>query len=359
MNIIKPFLNTIIHGDCINELQKIPAGSIDTVFADPPYNLQLKKDLYRPNQTKVNGVDDQWDKFNSFQDYDEFTRSWLDACRRVLKDDGTIWVIGSYHNIYRIGKILQDLGFWILNDVIWVKTNPMPNFRGTRFTNAHETLIWAARSEKSKYTFHHKSMKSFNDDKQMRSDWCIPICSGGERLKENGKKAHSTQKPELLLYRVILSSTNVGDIVLDPFMGSGTTGAIAKKTRRHFIGIEKEADYINIAQKRITRAEPGTAELYEYYVEYKPPKVPFGDLIGVGLINVGEIISDKKGENEAVVLADASIRINGEVGSIHKVSAGILNRNGNNGWSYWYVKRNNELISIDELRAVYREKYLN
>ena len=243
----KKYLNKIIKGDCIEELKKLPENSVDLIFADPPYNLQLQGELYRPNQTKVSAVNDKWDKFSSFEEYDKFTYDWLKECKRVLKKDGSIWVIGSYHNIFRVGKIMQDIELWVLNDIIWIKTNPMPNFKGTRFNNAQETLIWASKNQKSKFTFHYKSMKTFNDDKQMRSDWYIPICNGGERIKVNGEKAHSTQKPEALLFRIILSTSNIDDIVLDPFMGSGTTGAVAKKLKRNFIGIEKEDFYIKIA----------------------------------------------------------------------------------------------------------------
>jgi len=247
----KKYLNKIIKGDCIEVLKKFPANSVDLIFADPPYNLQLQGDLYRPNQTKVDAVNDEWDQFASFEEYDKFTHDWLKECKRVLKKNGTIWVIGSYHNIFRVGKIMQDLGFWILNDVVWIKTNPMPNFRGTRFNNAQETLIWASKDQKSKFTFHYKSMKAFNDDKQMRSDWYIPICNGGERIKINGEKAHSTQKPEALLFRIILSTSNVGDIVLDPFMGSGTTAVASLKSDRKFVGYEINKEYIALAEKRI------------------------------------------------------------------------------------------------------------
>ena len=281
--------NTIINGDCIEELKKIPSRSIDLIFADPPYNLQLKNELYRPNQTKVDGVFDEWDKFDSIQEYDKFTVKWLSECRRVLKDDATIWVIGSYHNIFRVGAILQNLGFWILNDILWIKTNPMPNFMGTRFNNAHETMIWASKNKESKYTFHYKALKVFNDDLQMRSDWHIPICSGDERIKHNGQKAHSTQKPEELLYRVILSTSNAGDLVLDPFSGSGTTAAVAKKLQRNFIGIEKEEFYVNIAKERLKRIKPIAQEFLEYPIERPIPKVPFGNLIEKNLIEVGKI----------------------------------------------------------------------
>jgi len=347
------FLNNIIQGDCIEVLKTIPDNSVDLIFADPPYNLQLNKELYRPNQTKVDAVNDEWDRFNSFKEYDEFTFSWLKECRRILKEEGTIWVIGSYHNIFRVGKIMQDIGFWILNDIVWVKTNPMPNFRGTRFNNAHETLIWASKHQNSKYTFNYKSMKIYNDDKQMRSEWYIPICQGKERLKdENGNKIHSTQKPEELLYRVIISSSKEGDVVLDPFFGSGTTGAVAKKLRRNFIGIEREEKYIKAAKKRIENIEELDSDLLKLKVEEKKPKVPFGNLIESNYIKVGEYLYDKL-DNKAKVLANASIEYNSEVGSIHKISAKILNKSSNNGWKYWYVKRDKKLILIDELRDLY------
>ena len=246
-----------ILGDSLRELKKINDQSVDMVFSDPPYNLQLSKTLYRPDATKVSGVNDEWDKFNNFEDYDIFTRTWLSEVKRILKPDGCLWVIGSYHNIYRIGYILQNLNFWILNDIIWRKTNPMPNFKGTRFTNAHETLIWAANSQCSKYTFNYQTMKQLNNNKQMRSDdWLINICSGQERLKDiNKQKIHNTQKPEELLLRVILSSTKPGDLVLDPFFGTGTTGVICKKLGRKFIGIEKNATYIKEAKKRILKVK--------------------------------------------------------------------------------------------------------
>jgi len=351
---MREFLNKIIQGDCIEVLKKIPDNSIDLIFADPPYNLQLSKELFRPNQTKVNGVNDEWDKFNSFKEYDEFTFKWLKECKRVLKENGSIWVIGTYHNIFRVGKIMQDLGYWILNDIVWIKTNPMPNFKGTRFNNAHETLIWASKSDKSKYTFNYKSMKIYNDDKQMRSEWYIPICQGKERLKdEDGNKLHSTQKPEELLYRIIISSSKVGDIVLDPFLGSGTTAAVAKKLRRNFIGIEKEEKYIKAAIKRIENIEPIEPKLLEMIVENKKPKVPFGNLIEGGYIKPGEFLYDKNLKFKAKVLANSSIEYNGEVGSIHKISAKILNKSSNNGWKFWYVKRGDKLVLIDELRDKY------
>lgn len=361
MKEIEKYLNKIIHGDSIEILGKLPAKSVDLIFADPPYNLQLKNDLYRPNQTKVDGVFDKWDKFASMKDYDEFTKKWLLACKRVLKDNGTIWVIGTYHNIYRVGAIMQDLGFWFLNDIVWIKTNPMPNFKGTRFNNAHETLIWASKSKTARYTFHYKAMKAFNDDKQMRSDWYIPIASGKERLKdENGNKVHSTQKPAELLLRIILSTSNVGDIILDPFMGSGTTGAVAKRLGRNFIGIEKEEFYVREATKRIEKIIPLKQELLNYKIEAKPPKVPFGNLVEKGLVKIGEKIYSRDKKFSATVLANASIETDdGFVASIHKVSAMLLKKQSNNGWKFWYVERNGKLISIDQLREQYIKTYLN
>lgn len=352
------FLNKITQGDCIELMQNIPNKSVDLIFADPPYNLQLKNDLQRPDQSQVDGVFDEWDKFSSFQEYDKFTTVWLKECKRILKDNGSIWVIGSYHNIFRVGAILQDLNYWILNDIIWIKSNPMPNFKGTRFNNAHETLIWASKSEKSKFTFHYKSLKTFNDDLQMRSDWYLPICQGSERLKINGEKAHSTQKPEELLYRIILSSSNVGDIVLDPFSGSGTTVSVAKKLGRNFIGIEKEEKYVEISRIRLEETIPLQKEILEYEVEWKMPKIPFGNLIESGLINAGEFLYSKEKKNSAQVLADGSLKTDEITASIHKASATILNKSANNGWAYWYAERNKKLVSIDDLRKEYFEKYL-
>jgi len=355
MEKIEKFLNKIILGNNVEILSQLPEKSVDLIFADPPYNLQLKNELYRPNQTKVNGVDDSWDKFDSMKEYDEFTKQWLSACRRVLKDDGTIWVIGSYHNIYRVGAIMQNLGFWFLNDIVWIKTNPMPNFKGTRFNNAHETLIWAAKNKNSKYTFHYKAMKAFNDDKQMRSDWYIPIASGKERLKDkDGKKIHSTQKPAELLLRIILSTSNVGDIILDPFMGSGTTGAVAKRLGRNFIGIEKEEKYVKEAIKRIEKIVPINNELLNYKIEEKPPKVPFGNLIEKGFVKIGERIFSFNKKHSAIVLANGSLQSdNGIIASIHKLSALLLQKQSNNGWNFWYVERNNKLVSINKLREEY------
>ncbi|MGE5547365.1 MAG: DNA-methyltransferase, partial [Solirubrobacterales bacterium] len=283
-------LDTILEGDCVARMEALPAGSVDLVFADPPYNLQLGGELLRPNNSRVDGVDDEWDRFGSFKDYDDFTRRWLTAARRAMKDDAGLWVIGSYHNIFRVGAILQDLGFWVLNDIVWRKTNPMPNFRGTRFTNAHETLIWCAKSAEARYTFNYDAMKALNDDLQMRSDWLIPICSGAERLKRDGKKAHPTQKPEALLYRAIMAATKPGGVVLDPFFGSGTTGAVAKRLCRRFIGIERDPDYAEIARNRIADVRPAAdPELMETPSKREEPRVPFGWLVERGLLQAGEV----------------------------------------------------------------------
>ena len=351
-------INTIHQGDCVALLKQIPDNSVDLIFADPPYNLQLNGELTRPNQTKVDAVNDEWDKFASMEIYDTFTNDWLRECRRVLKSTGSIWVIGTYHNIFRVGASLQDLGFWMLNDVVWIKTNPMPNFKGTRFNNAHETMLWATKSEKSKYTFHYHSMKTMNDDLQMRSDWFIPICQGEERLKVNGQKAHSTQKPEELLYRVILSTSNVGDVVLDPFSGSGTTAAVAKKLGRNFIAFEREPFYIDVANNRLKEIVPLKDNLLEYKVEVKKPKVPFINLIDKGFIKVGDFLFSKDETYKAIIQADSSIEINGFVGSIHKVSAQLLGKESNNGWTFWYVKHNSKLVSIDDFREEFAKQYL-
>jgi len=348
---IKDFINQIITGDNIEILNRMPEKSVDLIFADPPYNLQLQNELTRPNQTKVEGVFDDWDKFASLQEYVNFTRQWLQACRKVLKDNGTIWVIGSYHNIYQVGAIMQELGFWFLNDIVWIKTNPMPNFKGTRFNNAHETLLWMSKNKNARYTFHYKAMKTYNDDLQMRSDWHIPICSGKERLKKNGKKIHSTQKPEELLYRIILASSNPDDIILDPFSGSGTTAAVAKKLGRKYIGIEKNTEYVQASKERIAKVETIPSKLLHYKIEQKPPKVPFGSLIAAGLIKPGENIYNHKEDRSAKVLANASLETpDGKVGSIHQISAWYLNKKNHNGWKFWYVKRNNKKILIDDLR---------
>ena len=350
-------LNTVIQGNCISNLKCISDNSIDLIFADPPYNLQLQNELFRPNQTKVKGVNDKWDKFNDLKDYDKFCKSWLNECKRVLKPNGTMWIIGTYHNIFRIGSIIQDLGFWILNDILWIKTNPMPNFRGTRFNNAHETLLWIAKDKNSKFTFHYKAMKAYNEDKQMRSDWYIPICSGKERIKINGEKAHSTQKPEELLKRIILSSSNLGDIVLDPFLGSGTTAVVAKKYRRNFIAFEKEQFYIDIAKERLNKVKQLQGNLLEYFVENKP-KVPFGNLLAKGFLKEGQNLYSKDEKIKATILADSTLKYKDEVGSIHRLSAKILNKSNNNGWEFWYSKNKDSLISINEMRENYVKKFI-
>jgi len=353
-------LDSILRGDCVETLNLLPEKSIDLVFADPPYNLQLSQELYRPNMTKVDAVDDAWDKFSGFEQYDTFTREWLSACNRVLKDTGTIWVIGSYHNIYRVGSIMQDLGFWFLNDVVWIKSNPMPNFRGVRFTNAHETLIWAQKKQAAKYTFNHHAMKSLNDDLQMRSDWEIPICGGKERIKTNGQKAHSTQKPEALLYRVILSSSNPGDVILDPFFGSGTTGAVAKKLHRHWIGIERDATYIKVANNRIASVDPGpdSDELYFFPSRRDRPRVAFGKLLEVGLIQPGQILYfGKKNGKTARVRADGQIKCGKIVGSIHQVARSLMNDSPCNGWDNWlYEDKAGERKPLEVLREAYLKK---
>jgi len=346
-------LNQIIRGDCVEELNSLPKKSVDVIFADPPYNLQLSQELYRPNMTKVDAVDDAWDKFGSFGDYDIFTRNWLSACRRVLKDNGTIWVIGAYHNIYRLGTILQDLGYWILNDVVWIKTNPMPNFRGTRFTNAHETLIWAQKIKGKPYTFNHHTMKALNDDLQMRSDWNLPICSGGERIKVRGQKVHSTQKPEALLYLVLQASTNPGDVVLDPFFGTGTTGAVAKQLKRHWIGIEQNKDYIRAAKKRIDNVADLLIDdmVLSTTPRNKGFKIPFGNLLALGLLQPGDELYLSKVGSVATILADGHI-LSGEYrGSIHDVGSSLLGMRCN-GWTNWeYVnQKTGERESIDLLR---------
>lgn len=359
MTKIGPFqLDSINQGDCISLLKKVPDNSIDLIFADPPYNLQLNGQLTRPNQTKVDAVNDDWDKFESKEIYDKFTTEWLTECHRVLKSTGSIWVIGTYHNIYRVGTVLQNVGFWMLNDIVWIKNNPMPNFKGTRFNNAHETLIWSTKSNKSKYTFHYHSMKVMNDDLQMRSDWNLPICLGDERIKIDGQKAHSTQKPEELLYRIILSTSNIGDVILDPFSGSGTTAAVAKKLKRNFIAFEKEPFYVKVGNDRLKTIIPFDDNFLNYNVERKKPKVPFGNLIESKMVHVGEYLFSKNKKLMAQVQANASIESEKHVGSIHKVSAQLLEKDNNNGWTFWYVERNNTLVCIDELRMEYAGKYL-
>ncbi|MCW2308228.1 site-specific DNA-methyltransferase [Rhodobium gokarnense] len=352
------WLDRILLGDCVAELEKLPSASVDVVFADPPYNLQLEGALHRPDQSKVDAVDDDWDQFESFAAYDAFTRAWLLACRRVLKPSGTLWVIGSYHNIFRVGTVLQDLGFWVLNDVVWLKSNPMPNFRGKRFTNAHETMIWASRDRKAKsYTFNYEALKAFNDDLQMRSDWTLPLCTGGERLKDaDGQKVHPTQKPEALLYRVLLSSTNPGDVVLDPFFGTGTTGAVAKRLGRHFVGVERDRTYADAAMKRIDAVEPAPDLALETTKGKRAqPRIPFGRLLEAGLIAPGTELTCSKGRNTAVVRADGSLETGGVTGSIHKIGAHVQGLEACNGWTYWHFAEGKARRPIDDLRQIIRD----
>ena len=348
---------TIIQGDCLEALAKLPAKSVDLVFADPPYNLQLGGDLLRPDNSKVDAVDDHWDKFASFEEYDRFTRAWLGECRRVLKDEGALWVIGSYHNVFRVGAALQDLGFWLLNDVVWRKSNPMPNFKGTRFTNAHETLIWAAKSRgQRRYTFNYDALKVANDDLQMRSDWTLPLCTGEERVRdENGDKAHPTQKPEALLHRVLLASTKPGDIVLDPFFGVGTTGAAAKRLGRRFIGIEREAAYVKLARERIAAVIPTSAENLAVTGSKKSePRIPFGMVVEAGLLNPGDELWCPKGQRRAQVRADGSLVAGHMSGSIHKVGAMMDAAPACNGWTFWHIRTDRGLAPIDALRTKLR-----
>lgn len=348
--------NRILVGDCLTELKQIPSASVDLVFADPPYNLQLSGGLTRPDQSKVDAVDDHWDQFENFEAYDRFTKGWLAECRRILKPTGALWVIGSYHNIFRVGSILQDLGFWILNDVVWRKTNPMPNFRGRRFTNAHETLIWAARDQSTRYTFHYEAMKVFNDDLQMRSDWTLSLCTGAERLKNaEGDKLHPTQKPEALLHRVLLSTTNPGDVVLDPFFGTGTTGAAAKQLGRIFIGIEREEDYAEAALARIDATAQLPTEALKVTVSKRAePRIPFGSLIERGLVKAGDTLFDPSTRIAARVRADGSIACKDASGSIHKIGAHVQGAEACNGWTFWHVKRGPNLVPIDMLRQQVR-----
>jgi modification methylase len=347
----------ILIGDCVAEMAKLPADSVDLVFADPPYNLQLQGDLKRPDDSRVDAVDDHWDKFSSFAAYDDFTRAWLLACRRVMKPSATLWVIGSYHNIFRVGAILQDLNFWILNDVVWRKSNPMPNFRGRRFTNAHETLIWASREPGGKgYTFNYEALKAANEDIQVRSDWTIALCTGEERLKGgDGKKLHPTQKPEALLARVILSTSRPDDLVLDPFCGTGTTGAVAKRLGRRFIGVEREADYAKAAEKRMAAVEPLAAPtLAPFMTAREAPRVPFSALIERGLVLPGARLVDAKRKVKALVRADGAVALGDTVGSIHRIGALAQGLEACNGWAFWHVETAKGLISIDALRAEIR-----
>ena len=345
------FCNRIINGESLEILKKIPSKTFDLVFADPPYNMQIGEKLKRPDNSKVHGVNDKWDHFLNFKHYDEFSKEWLKECKRILKDNGSMWVIGTYHNIFRLGYHIQNLNYWILNDVIWRKNNPMPNFKGTRFTNAHETLIWASKSKKSKYTFNYQSLKCLNDDLQMRSDWTLPICNGKERLKKNGKKIHSTQKPEALLHRIILATTNKGDLICDPFIGTGTSAVVAKKLGRKFFGIEKDKKYFSAANKRIN----STKIIEDNYLDTvennkSKPRIPFGSLVEMGIIKPGSILFDQKRKFNAKIMADGSLKHKGNEGSIHRVAAKIMGTESYNGWTYWYCNIKGNSVSIDNLR---------
>jgi DNA modification methylase len=349
-------LNQILQGDCIHLMNNLPAASVDLVFADPPYNLQLNRTLWRPDLSRVDAVKDDWDQFNGFAEYDEFTRAWLTACRRILKDTGTLWVIGSYHNIYRVGAILMDLGYWILNDIVWIKTNPMPNFHGMRFTNAHETLLWAQKNRGAHYTFNYTTMKSLNDDLQMRSDWELPLCKGPERVRLNGEKAHSTQKPEALLYRVLSASSKPGDVVLDPFFGSGTTGVVAKKLHRNWIGIEQDPDYRELAGQRIEAVEEGeySEEFFISPSKRQRPRVSFGTLLETGFVKVGQKLIFKTNKEVATILADGRLQIGDKTGTIHTLGRELMGIPCN-GWDHWYYSENpNEgMKPINDLREQY------
>ncbi len=345
-------LDTIIESDCIAAMAQLPDKSIDMIFADPPYNLQLGGDLFRPEGGRVDAVDDAWDKFDSLAVYDDFTREWLAEARRILKDDGTIWVIGSYHNIFRVGALLQDADFWILNDIVWRKANPMPNFRGTRFTNAHETLIWCAKDGRARYTFNYRAMKALNDDLQMRSDWVLPICGGAERVKgDDGLKAHPTQKPEALLYRILLACTKPGDVVLDPFFGTGTTGAVARRLGRRWIGIEREPSYVTVARQRIASTLPLDESAMRTVPDKRSaPRVAFGLLVESGLVPPGSLITDVKRRWQAQVLADGSLECGEYSGSIHQVGAKLQGAPSCNGWTFWHVADGGALVALDALR---------
>ncbi len=347
-------LGQILDGDCIEAMRSLPSASIDVVFADPPYNLQLGGDLNRPDGSHVDAVTDHWDRFDSFATYDAFTRAWLTEARRVLKPEGSLWVIGSYHNIFRVGAILQDLGFWILNDIVWRKANPMPNFKGTRFTNAHETLIWASMGEKSRYTFNYRTMKTLNDELQMRSDWVLPICGGQERIRKDGVKAHPTQKPEALLYRVLLATSQKGDVILDPFFGTGTTGAVAKRLGREWIGCEREGAYREVAEERIAMALPlDESSLVTMQAGRSAPRVAFGQLIETGWIVPGSLLHDRKRRFSATVRSDGSLLSGDESGSIHSLGAKLQSAPSCNGWTFWHLEHEGALNPIDTVRQKY------
>jgi modification methylase len=346
-------LDNVHHGDCIDIMNSLPEKSVDLVFADPPYYLQLSQDLYRPNHTLVDAVDDHWDQFASFAEYDAFTRAWMSAAKRLLKDDGAFWVIGSYHNIYRVGSILMDLGFWILNDIVWVKSNPLPQMRGSRFCNSHETLLWAKKSRDAKYTFHYRDMKAGNEDKQMRSDWLMPLCTGSEREMVDGQKAHATQKPSALLHRIITATTNPGDVVLDPFCGSGTTAAVAKKLGRRYVTIDREPDYVDVAKRRLAAVTSVVSDEVLPLIDDPKPKVPFVQIVESGKLPVGGELRFKKSEKHATINADGTLSYNGQRGSIHKIASACAGAPGCNGWIHWYFTdpKTGEEMLIDTLRV--------
>jgi len=352
----KTKIDQILEGECVEVMKSLPDESVDLVFADPPYNLQLGGDLHRPDNSKVSAVDNDWDQIGGFDEYDLFTWNWMEEARRILKPNGAIWVIGSYHNIFRVGGILQDAGFWVLNDIIWRKSNPMPNFKGTRFTNAHETLIWAAKTKDARPTFNYAAMKALNDGVQMRSDWTLPICTGGERLKdEDGKKAHPTQKPESLLHRVLLSTTNPGDVVLDPFFGTGTTGAAAKRLGRHYIGIERDTAYLDVARKRLAAITRGASDTLDVTQSKRAqPRIPFGALVERGMLKPGDTLYCPKGRNTARVRADGTLIAGTNAGSIHQVGAQLQSAPSCNGWTYWHIRTKQGLAPIDVMRAEIR-----
>ncbi len=348
--------NVIYGGDCVEVMNSLPENSVDLIFADPPYNLQLGGDLQRPDNSRVDGVDDAWDQFDNFKAYDDFSRAWLTAARRVLKDSGSLWVIGSYHNIFRVGTALQDIGYWLLNDVIWRKTNPMPNFRGTRFTNAHETMIWCAKSKEARYTFNYDAMKNLNEGLQMRSDWSLPLCTGAERLKgEEGSKLHPTQKPESLLYRIILAATKTGDVVLDPFFGTGTTGAVAKQMGRSYIGIERDETYIKGARQRLKGLkEIEDKTLLDTPSKRSQPRIPFGSVVERGLLPPGTVLTDIAGRHAAKVRADGTLISDQHRGSIHQVGAAVQGAPACNGWTFWHTQMKGSRVAIDVLRQKVR-----
>lgn len=351
-------IDEVLCGNCLDVLKTIPDKSVDLVFADPPYFMQTDGELLRNTGEVFAGVNDEWDKFESLENYDKFCASWLSECKRILKDNASIWVIGSFQNIFRLGYIMQHLGFWIINDIIWAKTNPVPNFKGTRFCNAHETLIWCMKNKNSGYTFNYKTMKFLNANKQDKSVWNIGLCIGNERLKDTtGKKVHSTQKPELLLEKIILASTKENDLILDPFFGTGTTGAVAKKFARHFIGIEQNEKYVNIAKSRIRQISPVLNDITLNKLEIKPPRVSLKKLLGAGFLQIGQKFYDKNKNIICSLISDEKVSDESDILSIHQMAAKHLNRANYNGWNYFYILNNDKLVSIDKLRYLYKDKY--